>query len=353
MNLFWSTRALTDAREDHLTEFVAAAIEYCPLFRSAFAKLVLSEFAGARNWVTPAIEGVKTQVSFPGTTCCPDMVLTLEDGHIVICEHKLDALETTGPERDPRPQLERYLDLQIDGLVYVRSSWSLPTKSVVEHEKYVRPPGYSHFLWRDFYPLLGGGEHVLLDWLRDGFERLGFTPPHPVVGEMDGTDDAENESNRRNFAKLWGPLRTEAGRLGWRVGSGSIVELYLSDNPTSAASSVFISPTKAARFLVRITPHAGKEAEVEQRLEEIAATNPTRTEVAVAVVPRKDGKASVINVVSTLREILGEEVTGTQAMEEKLLKFVAPLLYALQTNHAGTQQGAAADTPSATRPGCG
>lgn len=37
MNLFWETRKLTQAREDHLTCFVAAALETDPAFRRAKA----------------------------------------------------------------------------------------------------------------------------------------------------------------------------------------------------------------------------------------------------------------------------------------------------------------------------
>lgn len=330
MNLFWSTRILTGAREDHLTEFIAAALEYCQSFRSDYTALILADFAKKRGWPEPEVLEIATQVTFPDSTCCPDMVLTLKDGHVVVCEHKLDALETAGPERDPRAQLNRYLDLPIDGLVYVRSDWKPPASEVLEHEKYVRPVGYAHFLWRDFFPLLASGDHLLLDWLRDGFERLGFTPPHAGVGEMDGTDASENARNRTNFAKLWGPVRSESCRLGWNVGSGSIVELYLSENSFSTASDVFISPMKVARFLVRVTPRRGNVEEVERRLRNVVASLPVRTEIVVAMVPRKYGRVQVVNVVSTLREVLGDDAMDPPNMERKLLDYVTPLLQALQ-----------------------
>jgi hypothetical protein len=99
MNLFWSTRALTAAKEDHLTEFFAAALNLSERFRSSYTNLVL---AGLFESEPIKIQTVTTQVNFPNTTCCPDMLLTLSDGRKILCEHKLDAFETTGPEQDPR-----------------------------------------------------------------------------------------------------------------------------------------------------------------------------------------------------------------------------------------------------------
>lgn len=244
MNLFWSTRALTSAREDHLSEFFAAALDVSLSFRESYFNLVLAIYAKTKDWGCVQIEGVQTQVSFEGTTCCPDMILRLSNGKTIACEHKLDAIETLGPELNQKAQLERYLDLPIEGLVYVRTSWKPPSAKVVTHPKYIHPAQREHFLWRDFYPILRQGQHVVIDWLREAFERLGFTPPHPSIGEMSGPDDEMNRRNRQNFAKLWGRTRSRAHSLGWKVTSGSIVELYLTNNHSSLASWVFISPAQ-------------------------------------------------------------------------------------------------------------
>src|SRR6185295_19965327 len=92
MNLFLSTRRLTSAKEDHLTEFLAAALEADRAFRDAYALLT--------NPCTMA-------TSFA-------------------CEHKIEASEAIGEEagegRAVRRQLERYRKLPIDGLAYLRSS---------------------------------------------------------------------------------------------------------------------------------------------------------------------------------------------------------------------------------------
>lgn len=330
MNLFWSTRALTTAREDHLTEFLAAALTLSPSFRQSYFDLVLSRYANINGWENLAIVDVRTQISFEGTTCCPDMILELSNGRVIACEHKLDALETFGPEIDQRGQLERYLDLPIDGLVYVRASWTPPSAQVLEHPKYIRPVNCEHFLWRDLYSMLAQSNDIFLGWIREGFERLGFTLPHPSIGEMSGRDEEVNRRNRRNFAKFWGPTRSLAHDLGWKVHADSIVELYLSKNDSSLASWIFISPAEYARFLFRVTPRGQNAEQIAHLL--IAATSNflERTEVVIREIRRKEGRATVIDVTTSLYEILGDRSLTNEIIEQILLGFVGPLLRALQ-----------------------
>jgi len=327
MNLFWSTRKLTASREDHLTEFLAAALDVSKTFRHAYANLILGGWENASTF--PHIDDIATQVSFAGTTCCPDMILTLSDGRTIACEHKLDALETMGPEKDPRSQLIRYLDLPVDGVVYVRTSWKPPVLEVLYHPKYIHPKGREHFLWRDFYAILSCDSHAVLKWLREGFERLGFTPPHPSVGDMSGPDDDTRE-NRKNFAKLWQRTRSIAHTLGWKVSTGSIVELYLTDNTSSLASWIFISPAKFDRFLFRVTPLPGKLKSVRDRLSDACEASLIRTDIAHHEVERKEGKEEVIDITTSLREILGTEKVSPEEIEARLSNFVEPLLRSMQ-----------------------
>ena len=327
MNLFWSTRNLTTSREDHLTEFLAAALDVSEPFRRAYADLIIG--GGAEEGTSPHIDDFTTQVSFAGTTCCPDMILTLSDGRTIACEHKLDALETMGPEKDPRSQLIRYLDLPVDGLVYVRASWKPPVAEVLTHPKYIHPEDREHLLWRDFYPILSSDRHAVLDWLREGFERLGFTPPHPSVGDMSGPD-GDSIENRKNFAKLWQRTRSVANTLGWKVSSGSIVELYLTDSISSLASWIFISPAKFDRFLFRVTPLTGKLSSVIDRLSEACAASSVRTDIVPREVNRKEGKEQVVDITTSLREILGTEELTPEEIEVRLSNFVEPFLRIIQ-----------------------
>ncbi len=328
MNLFWSTRALTSAREDHLTEFFAAALEHSQTFRAAYSEFVLGAHARTEGWNAPVIKTVRTQVCFETTTCCPDMILELEDGKRIACEHKLDAGETMGPEQDPYGQLERYLNLPVDGLLYVRSMWKTPNQHCLEHPKYIRPEWREHFLWRDFYPLLKPGDHILVDWLREGFERLGFTPPHPSIGEMQGPDDEENFRNRSNFAKHWQRTCTFAREQGWKVEPGSIVELYLSANPDAIAAEVFITPLHSGRMLFRITPR-GEIFEIMKRLESVELPQLSGFERGERSVKRKVGDVQVLDVTAPLSEVLGEGLQTNEQIEENLLGFVGPLIKAL------------------------
>lgn len=55
-----------------------------------------------------------------------------------------------------------------------------------------------------------------------------------------------------------------------------------------------------------------------------------RTEVAVREVTRKEGKESVIDVTTSLRDILGDIPLDLEEIEDRLLGFTEPLLLALQ-----------------------
>ena len=332
MNLFWSTRALTQSKEDHLTEFFAAALTLNEHVRNAYAELVFGRYAQENGWRNPVVEKVETQVLYDGTNCCPDMRLTLADGHIVICEHKIDALETQGSEPDDRLQLERYLALPIDGLVYVRSSWKSPTQAVLENPKYIRPPEKELFLWRDFYNIVAQSDDQFVAWIKEGFETLGFTPPHPIIGELSGPDPEENSRNRRNFAKLWSSTKSFASQLGWKVGTGSIVELYLSQSPTSLATDVFVSPAMLDRFLFRVTPGKRKLDEVLTVLKHAAESLRVPTEISETIVRRKEGKVPVVDVTTSLNMVIGETTQSTAEIERRLLEFVGTFLSALNSS---------------------
>ena len=204
MNLFWETRRLTQAREDHLTCFVAAALEVDPAFCRAYEQRVLSPLAA--DGAVPRIKTVETQAVFQAASCRPDMMLRLTDGRRVLLEHKLDAPETPGVDEagEATGQLERYLTLAVDAVAYFRSSIVSLARDVLDHPRYLRPAHGVHFQWRDLYAPLTHGKHVLSVWLRDGFERLGFTPPVPHVGELwpDDSEDVRDE--------IWGQVWTIA-----------------------------------------------------------------------------------------------------------------------------------------------
>lgn len=260
------------------------------------------------------------------------MRLTLADGHIVICEHKIDALETQGSEPDDRLQLERYLAIPIDGLVYVRSSWKSPAQAVLENPKYIRPPEKELFLWRDFYNIVAQSDDQFGAWIKEGFETLGFTPPHPIIGEL-WPDSEENLRNRKNFAKLWSSTRSFASQLGWKVGTGSIVELYFSQSPTSLATDVFVSPAMLNRFLFRVTPGKQKLDEVLTVLKHIAESLRVPTEISETIVRRKEGKVPVVDVTTSLNVVIGETTQSTAEIERRLLEFVGTFLSALNSSH--------------------
>jgi hypothetical protein len=189
MNLFWETRRLTQAREDHLTCFLAVALEVDSSFRAAYEHKVLESLA--IDDTMPSIARVETQPAFPGTSCRPDLLLWLTDGRTIICEHKLEASETPLflPDGEKRLQLERYVELEVDKVAYFRATLEAPPSKVLDSPKYLRPRSSPHFLWRDLYEPRLMGEHVVSAWLREAFE-MGFTPPVPHIGPL-WPDDSE------------------------------------------------------------------------------------------------------------------------------------------------------------------
>ncbi len=336
MNLFLATRSLTDQREDHLTEFLCAALEHAPRFRAGYTDLVVAPLARKRAWGAVQIAAVRTQVDFADTGCRPDLVLELSNGKVILCEHKLLAPQTLGSEEDPRPQLERYLDLPADGLAYVRSSWRPPGDAVLTHDKYIRPAEREHFLWQDLFPLLVPGEHVITDWLREGFEALNFTPPRPKVGALDLRGTRDQLDDAFNFAKLWGRTKSIAYHRRCRIQTGSRVELYLW--PTgSCVTEVFLSPANPGRFLFRATPREGMFEAAREALERTASALAAQPDVSVARLKRAAGIVNVLDVVTTLDSVLPSTAESTEQMEARLVEYVEPLLVALGVGR-GTAQ---------------
>ena len=331
MNLFLSTRALTQCKEDHLTEFFAAALTLNREFRDVYAEYVIDPFAQRNGWEKPLIEKVETQVLYEEAKSRPDMRLILKDGRIVLCEHKIEALETQGPADNDRLQLEKYLSLPVQGVLFVRSSWKPPSQFVLDHPKYIKPVNREHFLWRDFFNLFDLDD-PFVSWIREGFETLGFTPPHPTIGELSGPDSEENIRNRKNFAKLWNSTKSLARDLGWKVSRGSIVELYLSESPTPLATDIFISPSKQERFLFRVTPSKGAENAVFQLLKNIAETLLVPVEIEKEVVRRKEGKVIVVDITTSLIKVIGKDKKDSAELEKRLQNFVGTFLSTLSNN---------------------
>jgi hypothetical protein len=189
-NLYWQTRRLTQAREDHLTYFLAAALECDKPFRREYERRVLLSLGSGGR--APRIRRVSSQAVFAEQSCRPDLLLELVGGKQVACEHKLEAPQTTRVVADTgemKQQLERYLELPVDAVAYFRPVPASLSPEIVQHPHYLRPTERDHFLWRDLYEPLSKGDHSLSRWLVDAFGRLGFTPPVPHVGELWGEPD--------------------------------------------------------------------------------------------------------------------------------------------------------------------
>jgi len=312
MNLFTSTqRMAAGSVENHLTEFVAAALILNHSFRRRFGEILLT------NRPFALITTVETQVDYPHG-CCPDMRLVLGDGRVILCENKIEAVETSGKDHN-RGQLERYLDLPVDGVAYIRGSWKPPAHKVLNHPKYIKPTTREHFLWRDFYNLLEGD--VFFEWLRQGFEGMGYTPLLPSIGDLSDPDRHKKLANQREFAKLWILTRSNLKQMGWRTQIGSRIELYLDNKSSKWSQQIFISPYLAERFLIRVTPRPGYLQEIFDAAKDVSALMSLQPTVEVHKIRRKDGLTEVVDIQTSLFNVLRSASTADE-MEQALWSFV-------------------------------
>jgi hypothetical protein len=330
MNLFTSTQSLSSSHmEDHLTEFIAAALLLDQGFRDSFAAILLGEHAKAKGWEPPRIVGVETQVSYPGTGCCPDMRLTLADGKRILCEHKIEAIETEGKENKEDGQIGRYLKLPSDGVAYIRASWKPPKGAVLDNPLYVKPVGREHFLWSDFHGALSGG--LFLDWIRTGFDHMGFTPPLPGVGDLRDPDEMARKRNCIKFAEHWRLTMANAEKMGWSSETNVYAELYMGRDTGGLASAIFVSPVFAARFLVRVTPRDGQAPAVLSAVEKALSALGSQGRVVQRKVPRAAGKVEVVDIESSLHDVLGG-VEGPEDKAKALWALIGGILAALDAH---------------------
>lgn len=328
VNLFWETRRLTAAREEHLTAFIAAALNVDAAFRRAYAETLLGPLA--RDGRVPGITTAMTEVVYREERCRVDMVLDLDDGRRVAVEHKIDAAETPrfSPEGEPVGQLRRYLDLPVDHVAFVRSTPAELNPEVRDHLRYLRPdPGRDHYLWRDLHPALTRGEHDVTRWILEAFDRLGYTPPVPHVGDLVPVDDPAVQTNRANFAKLWQTTRNRLADT-WKITTGSTCELYLRPRSNSHIGYIYVSPSAKAGavLLVRIQVDDARRDAVHLAVGSVADEHNL-----IDIVPGRAGNGSpVVDALAPLHGLLsGAQDTATQ--QERLAAHVVPLVRASES----------------------
>ena len=337
MNLFWDTRQLTQAREDHLTCFIAACLEADDAFRHAYEVQVLAPLAADER--VPTIVSIETQTTFAAQHSRPDMVLQLNDGRRIACEHKIDAPETPGTTADGETmaQLERYLTLpDIAYVAYFRSALSTLKEGVRLHPRYLCPTDGPHFLWRDLYDPLCAGQHLLTLWLRDGFERLGFTPPVPPYGELWPQSTQQVKDNQKNFGKLWHATRVHLASS-YEMTVDNRCGLYLRPLKPGPISLANVAPAGQGGTLLRLRVHPdkGRVSEVHRRLGDLALTLTVPPEV---VAHRLPGGRHCVDLLAPLRLVLGHEVDA-KAHEARLFSQVVPVLDAVASEGRFTRPG--------------
>ncbi len=145
--------------------------------------------------------------------------------------------------------------------------------------------------------------------------------------------DEQERNIARQFATFWRPTWQVGEELGWKVSPGAIVQLYFQYNEQSAASEVFVSPTKRDRFIVRVTPKLARKKAILDALHAAAAALPHPSAVNAAIA-RRSGNVSVdvIEVTSSWEAVIGEDGPTADIVAKRLHAFVCPLLRAIPKN---------------------
>jgi hypothetical protein len=160
--------------------------------------------------------------------------------------------------------------------------------------------------------------------LFDLFLHYGFEPPKPEIGDLNHPDKMVSEANRRNFAKLWEATRAELLKMGWTsISPGSIAELYVDGGPSKRVKKAWIDPTWARGLLrVRLTPHPGRAAEVEEALRSGFLPHHDDVDIARGRATKRVRDPEYVQATISFRKLLGE-TADIQAMKKLLAEFVA------------------------------
>jgi hypothetical protein len=365
--------------ENLLTDAFAAALNASPQLRTEYAGFVLKDFARRRGWPkTPMIRRARVQVGYPGFGATPDMVLELVDGRDILCEHKIDAIETTALRRaiaqDSVPteseqlaaedetvrQLEKYLGLpDVQGVVYVRRSEEPPSDAVLANPTYVRPTrrhgGRSHFLWRDFETILdrchrkGGKGSELVGLLLDGFHEMHFRTPAADFALRDLNNRAKPEWKQNSdwFKDRWTPTLTYVGTHGWfkKKLSRIALNIWVKSEGISLAKRMRFAPMDPARndaFTLSVTPRTPSDLpEVAARLKQLASEmkldrTPTVDEDGRLTPRVEEGDTVEVRIVemeTSLQDVLGLPTKQTRKtedlekpLEDRLVWFVSSVV---------------------------
>lgn len=330
MNLFWETRKLTQSGEDHLTCFIAAALNVDENFRKAYESVVLKPMAIDK--AIPCIREVKIQQTFEfpinndKKTARPDMILVLDDNRRIGCEHKIDAPETQLDMGDGKilGQIEKYLKLndELAAVAYFRPSHYQLNDAVLKNPLYLKPLNAQHFLWSDLYEPLTSGKHEVTHWLLDGFKKLGFTPPVENIGKLWPEENDTVIENQKNFGMFWGKTREQLNEQ-YRIKSGRRCELYLEPYKSLMIHRAYVSPLAqdGTVLRLRLVPKDNMRERIENCLSKIALREPYQIETGNLT----DGN-KYIDILTSLWSLFHNK-TGYK--EEILFERVFPVLNAM------------------------
>lgn len=262
---------LTPRKEDFITECFAAVLQADKHAANTYWRILT---AGTGTSIRAArVEKIETQCRFGNGSACCDLVLQAGREHVAI-EHKIDAPQG-------RDQLVRYLSLprtEVTRVALVASDYQKVSDAAVINRRYIKPTsGHSHFLWADFYPLLKQSESrgcEVAAATRGLFDRLGFQPAHPLIGDLRTRDpDLRVRLDARLYA-AWQPLLKTLQKE-WEFADSCIrkdrkSEIYIWGGKTDELGEVWLDPfSNPGSLRIRLKSDARTKRDlIVERLEE-------------------------------------------------------------------------------------
>lgn len=300
MDVFTRLMKLTDRREDFFTECLAATLQHDQDLARNYVRVLKPNVDLDDNTEIQ----IRTQVDCSGAPI--PMLLQIGNDSTIATIHELDSAGQVG-------RVSEYLAVDaVDDLAYITGHpLQQPLDpSLIMRGNYLHPNNRDHFLWSDLYLTIRNAcrrspDAVLPAGFTHLLETFGYIPPAPRL------DDMHNESNQRDFARLWEPTKIALRAMGWsKFTAGTRAELYVQDGNSPAIDWIWLDPIwSPGKLRIRITPKAPATVDILQQA--MLRENPDLT-TEKSEAKRQDGKVDVLDVLIPFNDLFGSQSTAAQ-----------------------------------------
>jgi len=141
-------------------------------------------------------------------------------------------------------------------------------------------------------------------------------------------DSDEDDKNRLAFKELWRPAADYGRKCGWKAETNKNAEMYYWAGNSDQLYQVFVSPSKAERFLLRLTLKEGVDVDKLHELVQQADIDVPFETVTYIKKGKRGGKnisEDVIDITTSLKHVIGDG-DNRQQMQQLLLNYVKSFL---------------------------